>query len=96
MFANPGCENDAVEPAKRRRERADFTADPIDEEIDGQTRARIVACLERSHIARNAGNAQQAGLFVEQRFDFACTHFEFVDQIENHAGVERSRARPHR
>ena len=34
VLANPACENESVEPAKRRRERADLAYDPVDEQVD--------------------------------------------------------------
>src|SRR5512143_1136266 len=96
VLADAGGEHDRVETPERRGERAQLAADPIDEEIDRGLRRRFRARLERAHVARDAGHAEQPGLLVDQLLDRARVHLELVHQIEHHTRIEIAAARAHR
>src|SRR6185312_15556978 len=88
MLADARREHDGIEPLQRGAHRADLASDAIHVEIDGETRAFVAAREERTHVARDAGYAQQARAAIQQVFDLACVHAEFVEQIQDHARIE--------
>ena len=69
VLANARRENESVEAAQRRRERAGEERDPMDEIVDSEGRARIGAGFKLAHIVADAGQAFQAAIMVEQVLD---------------------------
>ena len=96
VLADAGGEDDRVEAAERRGERAELAADPVDEEVDGELRPRLGRLEQRAHVARHARDAEQAGLAVDQLLDRPRVHPALVHQVQDDAGVDRPAARPHR
>src|SRR5208282_3671479 len=88
VLADPGREDDGVQPAERSRERAQLAANSVNVEVDRRLRAGRVAFEQRTHVAGNARYAEQARLLVDELLDSACVHLEFVEKVEDHARVQ--------
>src|SRR5512144_2588601 len=83
VLADARGEDDRVEPAERGGERAQLAPDAVDEEVDRRLGRRVAARLERAHVARDAGDAEQARLLVDQLLDRARVHLHLVDEVEH-------------
>jgi hypothetical protein len=59
----------------------------MDEVIDGEDRARIVAGEQVAHIAGNARQSLEARRAVEKVRDLPRAHALLVDQVENDTGI---------
>ena len=96
ILADAGRKDDGVEPAQGGDERAEFAPDPIDEQIDRFLGGRLAAREQRAHVAGNAGHAEQAGLIINQPYDRRSIETVLLKQIEDDAGIQRSRPGTHR
>src|SRR5208282_3802801 len=88
VLADPGREDDSVQPAERSRERAQLAANSVNVEIDRRLCTGRVAFEQRTHVAGNARYAEQARLLIDELLDSACVHLELVEQVEDHARVQ--------
>ena len=95
VLADTCREHDRIHAAERRRQRAQLAPDPVDVERDRGLRSRLVTRFERSHVARDAGHAEQARLLVDQLFDRTRVHLELVQQVEHHTRIEIAASRAH-
>ena len=97
VLADAGGEHDRVEPAERRRERAELAPDPVDEEIDrglrraGRCSPRASACRSRCPTRRAARTAGRCSFSIAR-----ASMPQLVHQVEHHAGIEAAAARAHR
>ena len=60
VLADAAREDESVEPAERRRQRAELAADPVDEQLHRLGGARVGAGEQLAHVAGRAGDAEQA------------------------------------
>ncbi len=67
VLADAGGEDERVQAAGGGGERAELAAEAIAEQLDGEARARVVAREQHPHVARQAGDAEQPRLLVDQR-----------------------------
>ena len=91
----PAVKTSAVDAAQHRRQRADFLGRAVHEIVHGQARRRLVAREQIAHVVADARDAEQAGLLVENRLHFLRVEAQRLKEIQNHAGIERARPRPH-
>jgi hypothetical protein len=88
-------EDNPVDPAERRRERADLAHDAVDEQVDRDSRRRLGRGLELAHVGRHARDAEQARFLVHEVLERARVHPVLVHQVDQHAGIDRAAARAH-
>ena len=81
----PAVKTSASMPAGGGGQRAQLAADAVDEQLDREARALVVARQQRPHVARDARDAEQPRLLVDQVLDGARIHAELVHQVEDHA-----------
>ena len=81
--------------AQRGGQRADLPDDAVDEQVDRLAGRRLRRGAQRAHVGRDAGDAEQARLPVEQVLDAAASSRVLLHQVEQHAGIERAAARAH-
>src|SRR5262249_33685076 len=74
VLADSSREDDGVESAERRGKRAELTTDPVHVQVDGEPRRRSGAPQQHSHIAGDAGDAQQSGFAIDESLDGARVH----------------------
>ena len=68
----------------------------MDEVVEGEGGARVVAGEEVAHVVRDPGETLQAGAVVEEPGDLGGGHALFLDQVQDDPGVELARAGAHR
>src|SRR6266446_1484895 len=66
IFANAGREHEGVEPAEGSREHPGIEPDAVDEIVDSESRARIGARLEVSHVVADTGQAFKAAVTIKK------------------------------
>ena len=66
VLADAGGEDEAVQPAERRGQRADVARDAMDEDLDGEARRAARARQQVAEVGGDAGQAEHAGAAVEQ------------------------------
>jgi hypothetical protein len=96
MLADARSEHEGVDPAGGGRQRTELAPYAVDEQLDCEPGAGVVAPKQGSHVARQAGHAKQPRLLVDQRFDGSRIHAQLVHQVKDDAGIEIAAARPHR
>src|ERR1700730_946276 len=85
MLADPGREDEGIEPAERRDEGTCLPQDAIDEEVERFLGARLRARLEHAHIAAHARHAEKPGAVVEEISDrFGSL---LPDELEDEPGI---------
>ena len=60
VLANAGGEDDAVQPTHRPGERGEVARDLVDEDLDREAGARLVALQQVAEVRRDAGQPQHA------------------------------------
>ena len=95
MLADAAGEHQAVGPAQRRGQRAEFARGPVGEQVERLLRFRLVAGNQGAHVAGDPGHAEQAGAVVQQVLHRGRRHAALLQQIEQHAGVDRAAAGAH-
>jgi hypothetical protein len=96
VLADARREDDRVETAERRGQRAQLAADAVDEELDRELRLRLRGLEQHAHVARYPRDAEQPRLAVDELLDLPRAHPALVHQVEDDAGVDRAAARAHR
>src|SRR5688500_17001572 len=81
VLPDAGREHERIESAERGRERTQLAPDPVDVEVHGEFRPGIVRAEQLAHVARDAGDAEQARLAVEQLLDRARAHATLVHEV---------------
>ena len=95
VLPDAGREHEPVDTAERRRERANLLGGLIHEVVHRESRVRLAAVEQVAHVVADAGNAEQPRLLVEDRFEILRREPDRLDEMEDHARVDRSRPGPH-
>src|SRR4030095_3340290 len=66
VLADPGREDNRIQPAERSRERSQLAADSVNVEVDRGFRTGLVAFEQDAHVAGNARHTEQAGLLIDE------------------------------
>src|SRR5262249_29798807 len=66
VLAAAGGNPQAIEPAQRRRKRADMPCDVVAEEVYREARARLVAGQQLAEIRRHSGKAKHPRSAIKQ------------------------------
>ena len=96
VLADARREDERVEAAKRRRERASEERNPVDEIVDRKGRARIAACFKLSHVIADAGQAFEPAIVVEQALRLLRAHALLLNEVEHNARIDLAGAGAHR
>ena len=96
VLADATGEHQRIEAAQRSGERTQLARDAVDVQIDREPGARLLAGEQRAHVARDARDAEQPGLVVDQLLDGARVHAALVHQVQDDAGVDGAAACAHR
>ena len=97
VLADPAREDEGVDPAQDRGERADVLAELMAEELDRVGRRRLTCAHgeQHLHVRADAGHAEKAGLVIDE----ACERRHVVafvrQEMDEDAGIEIAAARAH-
>jgi hypothetical protein len=81
FLADPGREDNRIQPTERSCERSQLAADSVNVEVDRGFRTGLVAFEQDAHVAGNARHTEQAGLLIDELLDCACVHLELVEKV---------------
>src|ERR1700730_602887 len=95
VLADAAGKHQAFEAAQRVRHTGNRTRNAEREEIDRFGRARIGACHEYAHVARNAGYSEQSRLSIKQVFHRRHVESASLLQVEQDARVDGAATRAH-
>src|SRR5690606_26137626 len=95
-FSDPCGEDECGEPAHRHRQPAALAWYPEREEIDRLACLRAVAREQFAAVGLEAGYAQQAAAMVENILDVTEALAAGTEQMQQHAGIDRTAAGRHR
>ena len=92
----PPVKTSASSPPRAAASEPSSRSDAVDEQVpDREPGARIRAPEQVAHVARDLGDPEQTGLFVEEMLEGACIHAVAIHEIEQDPGVDRAAARAH-
>jgi len=99
IFTDAAGKNERIGSTQHCQIGADILFDAMAENIDRQLGAAILMLAlfvqQIAHIVGQTGNAEQTGLLVEQRIDFAERHPLFVRKIFQHRRIDIPAAGSH-
>lgn len=96
MFADAAGEDEEIQATEDRGVSADGFARGSCKHFNGQLCVRIVhGFVQLAHIGRKARNAEEAGLLVEELFEFVGAEVGSAKEMQEHAGVEVAGAGAH-
>src|SRR6266536_664758 len=72
------------------RERTELPPDAVHVGVDGKRRGRRVGRQQSPHVAGDARDPEEPRFVVEKALDGARIDLALIDEIQDHAGVERS------
>jgi hypothetical protein len=93
MRAGTGGEDDGVQAGERGGERSQRAADALEEELEGYSRARLVAAHESVQMIGQSGPTQQFRSLPEKRPHLGRAHPQLRHEMTDDARVEASGAR---
>src|SRR5215472_1506653 len=96
VFADACGEDDPVETAERRCERADLASGSIIKHLERKSRPQLRAGQQLAKIRGNTREPQHAGTSVEQIDQRVARHPLLLDQMQHDTGIERAAAGAHR
>ena len=95
VLADPGGEDQRVDAAEHGGERADLLRGLVDEVVDREARRRIGAGEQVAHVVADARDAEQPRLLVEQLLHLGGRAPHRLEEMEDHARIDRARAGAH-
>src|SRR5437773_10096415 len=97
VLADPAREDERVDPAQDRGERADVLAELMAEELDrlGGRRLTLADGQQRLHVRADSGNAEEAGLVIDEALERRDIVALVGEEVDKHARVEVPAPRAH-
>ena len=95
VFADSGCENQAIQAAKRRDHGAQFPSNPVDKQSDRLLGPGVPRGKQFAHVVADPGDAEKSALVIEQLLDRIGVHAALAQEIKDHPRIERAAARAH-
>src|SRR5262249_40184834 len=95
VLPDPGGKYKSIETAKRRGQQACIKTDTIDKVFKRKASARILTCIELTHIIADPGESFKPAFAIEHRLYLGSGHLFFFEEIENDTRIDLARPRAH-
>src|SRR5436190_1490432 len=95
VLADAGREHHRVDAVHRRRQRADLARHPVDEMVQREAGAWILAGEQIAHVVADTGQPAQPRALVEQLLDVLGAVALLRQEVQHHAGIELAAAGAH-